>query len=128
MEIKYVCPFGKKCEDIKKVKGEPVLFRCRWYIKVRGKHPQEDTIIDNWDCALVWQVTATLSVAQTNRGTVRAIETWRNEMLKAIEASGMKESEFAIAFRRDAIVTGDGGVSEPKSKVLDIDKKEEGES
>ncbi len=37
MEIKIAdCPLGAKCEEVKTEGGKPVLYRCPWYVQVRG--------------------------------------------------------------------------------------------
>jgi len=78
METKHICPLGCECEKIKK----NTLYRCRWYIQIRGQHPQTGQEVDEWNCALVWNVIVGLEMARTNRGQTQAIESFRNETVK----------------------------------------------
>ena len=78
MEIKIICPLGSECEEIK----DNTLHRCRWYANIKGKHPQSEEVIDQWDCAMVWLPILLIENAQTNRGQTQALESFRNEMAK----------------------------------------------
>lgn len=78
MEIEVYCPLGSKCEEVKDNK----VHRCRWYINIKGKHPQKDEIIDQWDCSMAWMPIVMVENAQTNRGQTQAIESFRNEMIR----------------------------------------------
>lgn len=87
MEIEVTCPLGSKCEE---VKGNKV-HRCRWYINIRGKHPQKDEIIDQWDCSMAWMPIVMVENAQTNRGQTQAIDSFRNETVQ-----NQKEFNFVL--------------------------------
>lgn len=76
IEIVKTCPLGSKCEEIKDGK----LYRCQWYVNLKGKHPQSEEIIDEWDCAISWMPIMQVEVAQTNRGQTAALESFRNEL------------------------------------------------
>lgn len=78
MDIILTCPLGSKCEEIKDNK----LHRCRWHVALRGKHPQSEEIIDDWQCAMYWMPIIMVENAQTNRGQTSALESFRNEMVK----------------------------------------------
>lgn len=81
--MKKTCPFGHDCKtDIIK-DGEVIhLTRCRWYIKLKGKNPQSNEPIDNWGCAMSFLPILLIENAQTNRGQTRALESFRNEVIK----------------------------------------------
>ncbi len=81
METKIICPLGLECEEIK----NDQLHRCRWYIKIIGKGPQSEKMIDEWDCALAWMPMLLIENAMTNRGQTAAIESLRNEAKKQQE-------------------------------------------
>lgn len=68
--MKPTCPLGKKCET------------CKWYVLVRGKHPQSEQQIDEWNCAMAWIPILLIENAQTSRGQTQALESFRNEMVK----------------------------------------------
>lgn len=78
MDIKLTCPLGSVCEEIKDNK----LHRCRWYTNVKGKHPQSEEILDQWDCSLAWLPWLLVENAQTNRGQTQALEMLRDETIK----------------------------------------------
>lgn len=60
MEVRIAdCPLDKKCEEVREVKDSEgtrqVLYRCPWFERVIGKHPQiPDTQIDQWKCSVAW--------------------------------------------------------------------------
>lgn len=65
---------------------------CMWFIKLYGTDPQDkDKLIEEWDCAVVWQVKGLLETAKrTGHGLdalQRATESFRNEMVQLNEAS-----------------------------------------
>jgi len=76
MQEKLTCPLGSDCE--RAVNG--VIERCAWYVKIQGKHPQSEELIDDWRCAMAWQPLLLIENAQMNRGQTAAIESLRNEM------------------------------------------------
>lgn len=78
MEVKVTCPLGSECEEIKDNK----IHRCRWYINVKGIHPQTKEEVDTWDCSMAWLPLLTIENAKTNRGQTQALESLRNEMIK----------------------------------------------
>jgi hypothetical protein len=78
METIITCPLGSECEEIKDNKS----YRCRWYIALKGKDPQDAQIVDKWGCAIEFMPMLQIEVAQTNRGQTQALESFRNEMIK----------------------------------------------
>ena len=76
-DIEMSCPLGAECEEIKDNK----VHRCKWYVALRGKDPQSDKEIDDWQCAMYWLPILMIENAQTNRGQTAAIESFRNEMV-----------------------------------------------
>ena len=82
--------FGRKDE------GEPLCryiskpcigHRCKQYIPVRGVNPQTGEHVDKWDCVDVWIPLLLIENSQQQRQTGAAVESFRNEMTKANEAS-----------------------------------------
>ncbi len=83
MEVRSAgCPLGAKCEEVRPVNGEQVMFRCDWYIHLRGRHPQEDREIDEWGCAISWYPILQIENIQQVRQTGAAMESMRNELVK----------------------------------------------
>ena len=79
IEIKFTCPLGSECEEIKDGK----LHRCAWYTCVSGKDPQsEEEIKEEWGCAIAWLPKLQIEMSQTNRGQTQALESFRNETKK----------------------------------------------
>jgi hypothetical protein len=77
------CPLGAKCEEVKfDAEKRPVLYRCPWYVRVRGVDTNTGEETDNWGCAIAWMPTLMINTANESRKGVAAIESFRNEMAK----------------------------------------------
>lgn len=76
------CPLGAKCEEVKTENNRQILYRCPWYIKLRGKDPQSEQEIDEWRCAIGWTPILLIENVQQSRQTGAAVEDLRNEMVK----------------------------------------------
>ena len=79
VDVVNTCPLGHKCEEIK----DKAIYRCSWYTEVVGKNPQSEEVINEWRCAMSWMPMMMIENAQTNRGQTQAVESFRNEMVKA---------------------------------------------
>jgi len=79
IESKANCPLNK----FKECKG----LDCSWFIQVRGTNPNTGEEVDDWGCAVAWLPTLLIENAQQSRQTGAAVESFRNEMVKAQEAS-----------------------------------------
>jgi hypothetical protein len=86
-DAKIICPLmGKQCiEDGTVVEGE--LHACRFWVFVQGKNPQTGETVNNGDCAFCWTPMLLIENSLVNRQTGAAIESFRNEMVKANDAS-----------------------------------------
>lgn len=83
MEIKVAdCPLGAKCEEVKVENGRQVMYRCPWYVQVRGFDTNTGAGVDNWGCAIAWMPTLMINTANESRKGVAATESFRNEMVK----------------------------------------------
>lgn len=58
---------------------------CAWFLKVQGKHPQDGKDIEEWGCAMSWMPILMIENSQQQRQTGAAVESFRNEMVKANE-------------------------------------------
>jgi hypothetical protein len=58
---------------------------CAWFIKVCGKNPNTGAEVDEWGCAIAWMPILTIENSQQQRQTGAAVESFRNEMVKANE-------------------------------------------
>ena len=74
------CPLLKKDMSL-------VCHRCPLWTQVRGKHPQSDEQLDKWACALAWLPVLLIENSQMQRQTGAAVESFRNEVVKANERS-----------------------------------------
>ena len=83
MELKTVlsCPLGHKCEEARD--GE--IHRCAWFVKLAGQNPTTGEQVDEQGCAMSWMPVLLVENARTNRGTSAAVESFRNEMVRANE-------------------------------------------
>lgn len=70
------CPFHKfkPCKQ----------YSCALYTQVRGKDPQSDKEIDEWGCSFAWLPILLIENAQQSRQTGAAVESFRNEVARAV--------------------------------------------
>ena len=60
---------------------------CAWFLKIRGSNPNTGEEMDEWGCSVAWMPILLIENAQMSRQTGAAVESFRNEMVKANEAS-----------------------------------------
>ena len=60
---------------------------CAWFIKVRGTNPNTGADVDEYGCAMAWMPVLMIENSQQQRSTGAAVESFRNEMVKANESS-----------------------------------------
>lgn len=79
IEVKQNCPLNnfEPCKQ----------FDCSWFIEVRGTNPNTGADIDEWSCAVSWLPILLIENSQQQRSTGAAVESFRNEMVKANEVS-----------------------------------------
>lgn len=58
---------------------------CAWFMKVRGNNPNTGEEIDDYGCAMAWMPVLMIENSQQQRQTGAAVESFRNEMVKANE-------------------------------------------
>ena len=58
---------------------------CAWFMKIRGMDPNTGKDIDEWGCAVAWMPVLLIENSQQQRSTGAAVESFRNEMVKANE-------------------------------------------
>lgn len=56
---------------------------CAWFMKVRGNNPNTGEEIDDYGCSMVWLPVLMIENSQQQRHTGAAVESFRNEMVKA---------------------------------------------
>ena len=60
---------------------------CAWFMKVRGNNPNTGEEIDDYGCAMAWMPVLMIENSQQQRQTGAAVESFRNEMVKANDVS-----------------------------------------
>jgi len=60
---------------------------CAWFLKISGKNPNTGEDIEDWGCAMSWMPILMIENSQQQRQTGAAVESFRNEMVKANESS-----------------------------------------
>jgi hypothetical protein len=60
--------------------------RCKFWVHIRGKHPQSHAELDMPDCAIKWLPVLLLENAQQVRQAGAAIESARNEQVRGTTA------------------------------------------
>jgi hypothetical protein len=71
---------GNFCPLIKK---DCVGLQCAWFVQVRGHNPNTGQEVDEWACSIAWMPILMIENSQQQRQTGAAVETFRNEMVKA---------------------------------------------
>jgi hypothetical protein len=56
---------------------------CAWFMQVRGTNPNTGKEVDEWGCAMAWMPILMIENSQQQRQTGAAVESFRNEMVKA---------------------------------------------
>ena len=71
---------GNYCPLVKK---ECLGLQCAWFTQVRGTNPNTGQEVDEWACAMAWMPVLLIENSQQQRSTGTAVESFRNEMVKA---------------------------------------------
>jgi hypothetical protein len=58
---------------------------CAWFMKVVGTNPNTGKEVDEWGCSMAWLPMLMIENSQQQRQTGAAVESFRNEMVKANE-------------------------------------------
>lgn len=79
LEAKANCPLDgfKPCRQL----------ACAWFMKVRGTNPNTGEEIDDYGCSMAWLPVLMIENSQQQRQTGAAVESFRNEMVKANDVS-----------------------------------------
>lgn len=79
LEVKNNCPLSN---------FEPCkMFECAWFVQMRGQDPNSGKEVDDYACAMAWMPMLLVENALHTRHTGAAVESFRNEMVKANESS-----------------------------------------
>jgi hypothetical protein len=79
LESKSQCPLNnfEPCKQLE----------CAWFLKLRGNNPNTGEPIDEWGCSIAWMPVLLIENSQMGRQTGAAIESFRNEMVRANQTS-----------------------------------------
>lgn len=77
IEAKTNCPLNgfEPCKQLE----------CAWFMKIRGANPNTGEEVDEWGCAMAWLPVLMIENSQQQRQTGAAVESFRNEMVRANE-------------------------------------------
>ena len=67
------------------IKGDCKKLGCSWFTQLRGMNPNTGEPVDEWGCAITWLPMLLIENSQMQRQTGSAVESFRNEMVKANE-------------------------------------------
>lgn len=75
IESKNNCPLNnfEPCKQLE----------CAWFIQLRGINPNTGKEVDDWGCSMAWMPMLLVENSQQQRQTGAAVESFRNEMVKA---------------------------------------------
>jgi hypothetical protein len=75
IEAKNQCPLSnfEPCKQLD----------CAWFLKLRGSNPNTGEDMDDWGCSIAWMPILLIENTQMSRQTGAAVESFRNEMVKA---------------------------------------------
>jgi hypothetical protein len=76
-ESKNGCPLDsfRPCKELE----------CAWFTQVRGTNPNTGKEVDEWACSMAWLPMLLIENSQQQRQTGAAVESFRNEMVRANE-------------------------------------------
>jgi hypothetical protein len=79
LEVKNNCPLNnfEPCKQLE----------CAWFIQLRGQNPNTGQDIDKWGCSITFLPMLMVENSQQQRQTGAAVESFRNEMVRANETS-----------------------------------------
>lgn len=75
---------GSLCPLLKK---DCVQMQCAWFTKVNGVDMNTGKEVEDWQCAVSWLPMLLVENSGQQRRTNAAVESFRNEMVKANEMS-----------------------------------------
>jgi hypothetical protein len=69
------------------IKDECVGIKCVWMVKVVGIDKNTGNHVEDYNCAMAWMPLLAIENSGTQRETGAAVESFRNEMVKAQQVS-----------------------------------------
>lgn len=78
IEQEHYCPL---------IQAECKKLGCSWFTQIRGTDPNTGKDVDEWGCAITWLPMLMIENSQQQRQTGAAVESFRNELVKAQQIS-----------------------------------------
>ena len=75
---------GNYCPLVKK---DCLGLQCAWFTRVQGVDTNTGNQVDEYQCAIAWMPMLLIENSGQQRSTGAAVESFRNEMVKANEAT-----------------------------------------
>jgi hypothetical protein len=75
---------GTYCQLVKK---DCLGLQCAWFTRVQGVDTNTGNQVDEYQCAIAWMPMLLIENSGQQRQTGAAVESFRNEMVKANEAT-----------------------------------------
>jgi len=94
---------GTFCPLIKK---DCIGLKCSWFTQVRGTNPNSGKEVDEWACAITWMPVLLIENSQQQRQTGAAVESFRNEMVRANRAA---QDLLLATQQRNLLLESDNG-------------------
>ena len=98
---------GKYCPLVKK---DCLGLKCAWFTKIQGYDINSGKQIDEWNCAINWLPMLLIENSGQQRSTGAAVESFRNEMVKANEITKeifMKSAGIQIEQSKINLIEGE---------------------
>ena len=79
LDVQHNCPLNNfsPCKKLE----------CAWFTKIVGLNPQTGQQVDEFGCAVAWMPMLMIENSQMQRQTGAAVESFRNEMVNANQAT-----------------------------------------
>lgn len=103
---------GNFCPLIRK---NCIQFKCSWYTRMRGLNPNTGQEVDEWSCAVTWMPYMSAEIAQKENQTGAAVESFRNEVVKANE---INQQLYISSLQQGILPTTVTTVSQPIINTL----------
>jgi hypothetical protein len=71
------------------VKKDCIGLQCAWFTRIQGVDTNTGNQVDEYQCAIAWMPMLLIENSGQQRQTGAAVESFRNEMVKANEATTM---------------------------------------
>lgn len=78
--------FSPKDDTCPLLRAPCIEGKCKWWIHIRGKHPQSNAELDMPDCSIKWLPVLLIENAQEVRQAAAAVESTRNEQVRGVLA------------------------------------------